>query len=187
MDEFGQLLTAIGSMVGAAGTNAPEAPPLRADLQRSSDGAQTTLDSRAQSLESVAPVMLDEADLEKTDRLVHPMWKGNGNCLSYERRSSRLRVAGGAGVHHLCSVQEALNQCGATLGSEKAGGGRWGKVGRRCAEVGGWGGGWGGAGGAGGGGGVFSNCFFFFLGVGKGEGRGGGGGGGGGGPGDGFR
>src|SRR5207247_6424269 len=43
-DEFGQILTAIGSMLGRAGAQAPEGSRLRADLREVREIAQTTLE-----------------------------------------------------------------------------------------------------------------------------------------------
>ncbi|MBV9888071.1 MAG: sensor histidine kinase, partial [Acidobacteria bacterium] len=44
-DEFGQVLTAIGSLLGRLGNQAPEGSPLRADLQEVREIAQSTLNN----------------------------------------------------------------------------------------------------------------------------------------------
>src|SRR5207253_10129592 len=44
-DEFGQILTAVGAMLGRAGNQAPEGSPLRAELREVCEIAQTTLDN----------------------------------------------------------------------------------------------------------------------------------------------
>src|SRR6202022_1057938 len=62
-DEFGQILTAMGSMLGRAGSHAPEGSPLRADLQEVRQIAQETLDRVRTLSQALHPVMLDEAGL----------------------------------------------------------------------------------------------------------------------------
>jgi hypothetical protein len=44
-DEFGQVLTAMGSMLGRAGKHTPEGSPLRAELREIGEIAQTTLEN----------------------------------------------------------------------------------------------------------------------------------------------
>ena len=66
-DEFGQVLTAVGSMLRRAGTHAPEGSSLRARICRKfSETVQTTLESVRSLSQALHPVMLDEAGLEST-------------------------------------------------------------------------------------------------------------------------
>ena len=65
-DEFGQILTAVGSMLRRAGTHAPEGSSLRTDLQEVLHIVQTTLESVRSLSQALHPVMLDEAGLEST-------------------------------------------------------------------------------------------------------------------------
>jgi signal transduction histidine kinase len=65
-DEFGQVLTAVGSMLRRAGTHAPEGSSLRADLQEVLQTVQNTLDTVRSLSQALHPVMLDEAGLEST-------------------------------------------------------------------------------------------------------------------------
>ena len=65
-DEFGQILTAIGSMLRRAGRQAPEGSTLRADLVEVSDIAQATLDKVRSLSQALHPVTLEEAGLEST-------------------------------------------------------------------------------------------------------------------------
>src|SRR5271157_5575747 len=65
-DEFGQVLTAVGSMLRRAGTHAPEGSTLKADLQEVLQTVQDTLESVRSLSQALHPVMLDEAGLEST-------------------------------------------------------------------------------------------------------------------------
>src|SRR4029079_9073273 len=62
-DEFGQILTAIGSMLRRAGTHAPEGSTLRADLHEVREIVQSTLENVRSLSQALHPVMLDEAGL----------------------------------------------------------------------------------------------------------------------------
>ena len=65
-DEFGQILTAMGSMLGRAGRHAPEGSPLRAELREIGEIAQTTLDNVRGLSQTLHPSILEEAGLERT-------------------------------------------------------------------------------------------------------------------------
>ena len=65
-DEFGQVLTAMGSMLGRAGKHAPEGSPLRAELREIGEIAQTTLDNVRGLSQTLHPSILEEAGLERT-------------------------------------------------------------------------------------------------------------------------
>ena len=63
-DEFGQILTAMGSMLGRAGKHAPEGSPLRAELREVCEIAQTTLDNVRRLSQTLHPSILDDAGLD---------------------------------------------------------------------------------------------------------------------------
>src|SRR5688572_26322372 len=65
-DEFGQILTAIGSMLSRAGKQAPEGSPLRADLREIGEIAQTSLDRVRALSQTLHPSILEELGLEST-------------------------------------------------------------------------------------------------------------------------
>ncbi len=65
-DEFGQLLTAMGSMLGRASKQVPEGSPLRGDLREVSEIAQSALDSVRGRSQSLHPSILEELGLEST-------------------------------------------------------------------------------------------------------------------------
>ena len=109
-DEFGQILTAVGSMLKRAGTHAPEGSSLRADLQEVLQTVQNTLDSVRSLSQALHPVMLDEAGLEKTlDWYIPTVERQTGIAISYEKQGQPFPVDGGAGVHIYRILQEGLN------------------------------------------------------------------------------
>ncbi len=109
-DEFGQILTAVGSMLRRAGTHAPEGSSLRADLQEVLQTVQNTLDSVRSLSQALHPVMLDEAGLEKTlDWYIPTVERQTGIAISYEKQGQPFPVDGGAGVHIYRILQEGLN------------------------------------------------------------------------------
>jgi len=120
-DEFGQILTAVGSMLRRAGTHAPEGSSLRADLQEVLEIVQTTLESVRSLSQALHPVMLDEAGLESTlDWYIPTIERQTGIAISYEKQGSPFPVDGGAGVHVYRVLQEALNNVARHSGAKAA-------------------------------------------------------------------
>lgn len=120
-DEFGQILTAIGSMLRRAGTHAPEGSTLRADLQEVLVTVQTTLESVRSLSQALHPVMLDEAGLESTmDWYVPNVERQTGIAISYEKQGAPFPVEGSAGVNIYRILQEALNNVARHSGAKQA-------------------------------------------------------------------
>ena len=120
-DEFGQILTALGSMLRRAGSHAPEGSTLRADLQEILQTVQTTLESVRSLSQALHPVMLDEAGLESTmDWYIPTMERQTGITISYEKQGEPFPVDGGAGVHIYRILQEALNNVARHSGAKQA-------------------------------------------------------------------
>ena len=120
-DEFGQVLTAVGSMLRRAGTHAPEGSSLRADLQEVLQTVQTTLESVRSLSQALHPVMLDEAGLESTlDWYIPNVERQTGIAISYEKQGEPFPVDGGAGVHIYRILQEALNNVARHSGAKEA-------------------------------------------------------------------
>jgi signal transduction histidine kinase len=120
-DEFGQILTAIGSMLRRAGTHAPEGSSLRADLQEVLQTVQTTLESVRTLSQALHPVMLDEAGLETTlDWYIPTVERQTGIAISYDKQGNPFPVDGGAGVHIYRVLQEALNNVARHSGAKEA-------------------------------------------------------------------
>ena len=109
-DEFGQVLTAIGAMLGRAGNQAPEGSPLREDLQEVREIAQSTLNNIRSLSQALHPVLLEEAGLESTlDWYIPTVERQTGIRLHYEKSGQPFSVDTGAGVHLYRIIQEALN------------------------------------------------------------------------------
>ena len=120
-DEFGQILTAIGSMLRRAGTQAPEGSALRADLHEVREIVQSALENVRSLSQALHPVMLDEAGLESTlDWYIPTVERQTGIAISYEKQGEPFPVDGAAGVHVYRILQEALNNVARHSGAKQA-------------------------------------------------------------------
>ena len=120
-DEFGQILTAVGSMLGRAEKHTPEDSPVRAELKEVRGIAQTTLDNVRTLSQALHPVMLDEAGLESTfDWYLATVEKQTGIDISYEKSGSSFPISGSASIHIYRVLQEALNNVARHSGAGKA-------------------------------------------------------------------
>jgi signal transduction histidine kinase len=120
-DEFGQILTAIGSMLRRAGAHVPESSPLRADIQEVREITQSSLDKVRTLSQALHPVMLDEAGLESTlDWYIPTVERQTGIAISYEKQGTPFPVDGAAGVHVYRVLQEALNNVARHSGAKQA-------------------------------------------------------------------
>jgi len=120
-DEFGQILTAMGAMLGRAGTHAPEGSSLRTDLQEVRQIAQETLDRVRSLSQALHPVMLDEVGLESTlDWYIPTVERQTGITISYEKQGAPFPVEGSAAVQVYRIVQEALNNVARHSGARQA-------------------------------------------------------------------
>jgi signal transduction histidine kinase len=120
-DEFGQVLTAVGSMLERAKKHAPEDSPLRSELREVSEVAQSTLESVRSLSQALHPVMLDEAGLESTvEWYLRTVEKQTGVDISYEKSGAPFAVDGSAGVQVYRVLQEALNNVARHSGARQA-------------------------------------------------------------------
>jgi signal transduction histidine kinase len=120
-DEFGQILTAIGSLLSRAGNHAPEGSPLRAEIREVAEIAQSTLDSVRSLSQALHPVMLDEAGLESTiDWYIPVVERQTGVDICYEKSGSSFPVDLSVGVHIYRVLQEALNNVARHSGARAA-------------------------------------------------------------------
>jgi signal transduction histidine kinase len=109
-DEFGQILTAIGSMLGRAGKQAPEGSELCADLREIGEIAQTALDNVRGLSQTLHPSILEELGLESTvDWYLSTVEKQLGVTVSYERTGTAGPVDATIGIHVYRVLQEALS------------------------------------------------------------------------------
>ena len=120
-DEFGQILTAVGSLLTRSARNLPEGSPLRKDLGEVRDIAQTTLDNIRSLSQALHPVMLDETGLESTmDWYIPTVEKQTGIDISYLKSGMPFPVDGNAAVHIYRVLQEALNNVARHSGARRA-------------------------------------------------------------------
>jgi signal transduction histidine kinase len=120
-DEFGQILTAMGSMLGRAGNQVPEGSSLRTDLQEVRQIAQDTLDRVRSLSQALHPVMLDEAGLETTlDWYIPTVERQTGIAISYEKQGAPFALNGSASVQVYRVLQEALNNVARHSGAKQA-------------------------------------------------------------------
>ncbi len=109
-DEFGQVLTAIGSLLRRADKDMPENSALRADLQEVREIAQTTLNNIRSLSQALHPVLLEEAGLESTlDWYIPIVERQTGIALHYEKSGQAYALDTNASVQLYRVVQEALN------------------------------------------------------------------------------
>ncbi len=109
-DEFGQVLTAVGSMLGRAEKQTPENSPLRADLHEVREIAQNTLNTVRSLSQALHPVMLDEEGLENTLNWYLPTVEHQtGVEIAYEKSGQAFPVGGTPAIHIYRIVQEAVN------------------------------------------------------------------------------
>src|SRR5205823_8040744 len=99
-DEFGQILTAMGSMLGRAGKHAPENSPLREELREVCEIAQATLDNVRGLSQTLHPSMLDDAGLEHAIAwYISGVERQIGIHVSYERSGPAVTVSSAVGIH----------------------------------------------------------------------------------------
>jgi signal transduction histidine kinase len=120
-DEFGQVLTAIGVLLGRAGKQVPEAAPLHTDLREVREIAQSTLNNIRSLSQALHPVLLEEAGLESTlDWYIPTVERQMGLSLHYEKSGTPFGVESGAGVQVYRIAQEALNNVSRHAGVQEA-------------------------------------------------------------------
>jgi signal transduction histidine kinase len=120
-DEFGQVLTAIGSMLTRAQKDVPAGSRLTQDLLEVRDIAQNTLDKVRTLSQSLHPVMLDEAGLENTlDWYLPVVERQTGIKIRYERPQTPIAIDGDGAIHIYRILQEALNNVARHSGAKEA-------------------------------------------------------------------
>ena len=120
-DEFGQILTAMGSMLSRAGRHTPDGSPLRAELREIGEIAQTTLDNVRGLSQSLHPSILEEAGLEHTiEWYLSTLERQLGVAVSYERSGAPAPVDSAVAIHVYRVLQEALNNIARHSGSQQA-------------------------------------------------------------------
>jgi signal transduction histidine kinase len=120
-DEFGQMLTAMGSMLERARRHAPEGSPLRAEVREVAEIAQKMLDQVRSLSQTLHPSILEQAGLESTiDWYLSTVERQLGMTISYERDGRPLPIDSTTGIHVYRVVQEALSNVARHSGAERA-------------------------------------------------------------------
>ncbi len=120
-DEFGQILTAIGSLLTRSEKRIPEGSALHGDLREVRDIAQTTLNNVRSLSQALHPVMLDETGLESTmDWYIPTVEKQTGIDISYQKSGVPFALDGAAAIHIYRVLQEALNNVARHSGAREA-------------------------------------------------------------------
>jgi signal transduction histidine kinase len=120
-DEFGQVLTAIGSLLRRTDKQIPADSPLHTDLQEVREIAQNTLNNIRGLSQALHPVLLDEVGLESTlDWYIPTVERQTGLVLHYEKSGESFPVGTRAGVQIYRVLQEALNNISRHSGAKEA-------------------------------------------------------------------
>ena len=120
-DEFGQVLTAIGSLLARVEKQVPQGAPLREDLKEVREIAQSTLNNIRSLSQALHPVLLDEQGLESAlDWYVPMVERQIGLKLHYEKSGTPFAVDSNAGVQFYRVLQEALNNVKRHAGTQEA-------------------------------------------------------------------
>lgn len=120
-DELGQVLTAMGSMVGRASREAPESSPLRAELREVREIAQQTLEKVRALSQALHPSMLEEAGLDTTiEWYLSTVERQLGLTVDYERSGTGAPVGDTISIHVYRVLQEALNNVARHSGASHA-------------------------------------------------------------------
>jgi signal transduction histidine kinase len=120
-DEFGQILTAMGSMIGRAGKHAPEGSPLGEELHEVREIAQTTLENVRRLSQTLHPSILEDAGLDAAiDWYVEVAKRQLGLNVTLERSGPSVRLDRAAGIHVYRILQESLNNVARHSGTRSA-------------------------------------------------------------------
>ena len=121
-DEFGQLLTAIGSMLGRATRHVPEGSPLRAELREVGDVAQSALDNVRGLSQSLHPSILEELGLESTiEWYLSTVERQLGVSVTYEREGDPIvGLDEHTAIHVYRVLQEAIGNVARHSGVKQA-------------------------------------------------------------------
>jgi signal transduction histidine kinase len=120
-DEFGQILTAIGSMLGRAGKHAPEGSTLRTDLREIGEVAQAALDNVRGLSQTLHPSILEELGLTSTvDWYLSTVEKQLGIHVTLETTGTARQVDSTKAIHVYRILQEALSNVARHSGTDRA-------------------------------------------------------------------
>lgn len=109
-DEFGQILTAVGTMLSRAEKKGlPPDSPLRVELNEVRQVVHETLEKVRSLSQALHPTILDDYGLERAiERFVPQFEKQTGIQIDYEK-TGQGEIAEGSEIHIYRILQEALN------------------------------------------------------------------------------
>jgi signal transduction histidine kinase len=120
-DEFGQILTAIGSLLGRAEKQAPAGSTWSKDLREVRDIAQSTLENVRSLSQALHPVILDEAGVESAiDWYLPTVERQQGLTINFQKTGESRPISPRVGIHVYRILQEALNNVVRHAGSHSA-------------------------------------------------------------------
>ena len=119
-DELGQVLTAIGSMLGRAEKQTSEGSPLRAELREVREIAQGALNNVRSLSQTLHPSILDELGLDSTlDWYLPTAEKQLGLTIDYTREGTPAPVGPTSAIHVYRVLQEALSNVSRHAGTNR--------------------------------------------------------------------
>ena len=120
-DEFGQIVTAIGTMLKRARRHLPEDSPLHADLRETGEIAQSTLENVRSLSQTLHPSILEELGLDSTiEWYLSTVEKQLDITVSYARAAPPCRVDSTIAIHVYRVLQEALSNVARHSGAGRA-------------------------------------------------------------------
>jgi signal transduction histidine kinase len=120
-DEFGQVLTAIGLMLGRAGKQLPDDSPVKAELREITEIAQAALDNVRGLSQTLHPSILEELGLESTIQwYISTAGKQLGLELSYEQVGKAAEIDPTTRIHVYRVLQEAVSNVARHSGTKRA-------------------------------------------------------------------
>jgi signal transduction histidine kinase len=120
-DDLGQVLTALGLMIGRALRLAPSGSPLEADLREIGSIAQSALDNVRGLSQTLHPSILHDAGLEETIQWYLSTARRPGAiAVGYEQQGTAWPVPSAVAIHIYRVLQEALTNVSRHSGSDRA-------------------------------------------------------------------
>jgi signal transduction histidine kinase len=120
-DQLGQVLTAIGSMLGRVARQVPAGSPAQTDLREIQHVAQAALDNVRGLSQTLHPSALEDAGLEGTiGWYLSTVERQTGVAVSYGRSGESQPVDSAIGIHVYRVLQEALSNVARHSGATQA-------------------------------------------------------------------
>jgi signal transduction histidine kinase len=120
-DEFGQLLTAMGTMLGRAGRKAAPDSPLAAELHEINEIAQTALDRVRGLSQTLHPSILEQLGLDSTvEWYLSTVERQLGMTVTYERTGEPAALDPMTAIHVYRVLQESVNNVARHSGTSRA-------------------------------------------------------------------